>query len=172
MNKESKNSITAGEAKKIAEDIASQYINVDEYKLDIEGISSSAAAAEPYEYVFLYQRYIDNIKCWDAVQLYVLSSGSVSMFCNYMTSEFQEYINAETEILYQEIKKLDSDTVEREIIQETEKLSLYPDSIEDIDVFDKELVLLPDQRLGIIYKVKTLYQDNVYEMLHWFLVTE
>ena len=161
--------ISFDQASQIAINIAAQYINVEEYVLQATNDSKPDNPITAPSYSFTFTRWIDDIKCWDLVKIVVLIDGSVHFFYRYMTTEFQQYLeNTPDAEIHQTVSQLGSSSVESDIRELEKKMSKSPDW--RTDIFDKMLVLLPDHRLGIIYKVRTVDKNDMEMMLHWYLV--
>ena len=166
--------ISIAEAENIARSVAEQYIDTSYYDLVVDDNTNLEynPAAFP-DYIFTWDRWINGVKCWDNLRVVITTDGRVQLFCQYMTSEFQEFVShSKEEDLNEIVEELNSKTV-REMIENTIKMNCrYPDQLGSIDIQDPLLVLLPGDQLGAIYTVFSYYGNNITQNRHTFLVMQ
>ena len=126
--------------KSLAEEIAGQFIPIEEYTLSVEDIGEGIRA-------FHYFRVIEGMTVWDGLDI-VIDSGQITSFERHMTEEFPEGLNRIGEGRVQAfVEAVQSgsalDAIEKTVSESGRKAKFNKESV--------NLVLLPEDQIGALY---------------------
>ena len=135
--------IPEADCRKIADDLAKNYISLSEYKVICHDRSQS--------YQYTYYREVSGYETSDQLYIAVKADGSISSFANLTVNSFAGI----TSVIIDEEKA--ADTLE-------EKMNaLYSSTIgyNGFEIKDKQMVILHDGKIAILYSIETLITRNV-----------
>lgn len=158
FGKSENGTLTESECEAIAREFVSQYADLSQYTLEVS--SKYDYYASKY-YTFEYARYLDGVKTNDSYCVDVSTSGKIRYFLSYGGGSFSdEQLSLTGKTLARQLELLQSEQAQTALIGKIETIfkdfhTVYPDpeAIYKYAIQPQYLVILPDDTLGMYYRV-------------------
>ena len=130
--------------------LASEYINLEEYKVRVE--------EREWMYTFQFEKTIGGCKAASQVIVSVSTSGEIISFIAESTDEMEAFLSSEKLDSYEEkVRKLTSDEAKAGL---DEKIMEVDPNCDEYNVIDTRVVFLRNGDIGVLYKVELLEKEK------------
>ncbi len=136
---------TAEDYKDKAIKLASEYIDVDDYKLTSE--------TDEDGYTYYFNRYIGEYRTCESLVVRLTKNGEFDLFLNRMTDQFDKIFSEKsTAELEKSVERFASDEAKKAVDERI--WTMYP-KMDSYITTDQQLILLDDGTIGMAYTIET-----------------